>query len=68
MKKKSMKNKVVAFNLYGKLRIGKIIDERINNDQNRGKEYRINYKWYKKPLWVSCHSIWDGKRNYGTKN
>lgn len=62
-KKKSMKNKVVAFNLYGKLRIGKIIDERINNDQDPDwKEYRINYKWYREPVWVSWHSIWDGKR------
>lgn len=66
MKNKTMKNKVVAFNLYGILRIGKIIDERINNDHN-WKEYYINYCWYRKPIWVSWYCVWDGKRNYGTK-
>lgn len=62
MRKSKMKNKVVAFNLYGKLRIGTVIDERINNSQDYDwTEYRINFKWWRVPVWVAWYDIWDGK-------
>jgi len=60
---KKFKKKKVAFYLYGKMRIGTVIDERDSNDQDRDWiEYKINYKWYRKPIWVAWWFVWDGTR------